>query len=139
MLRTLIVEDNIPFRKGIKSELLSQFPSMELIEAGSGEEALETVGSHPVDVVFMDIKLPGQSGLEATKRIKTDYPDTTIAILTSYELPEYKEAAIRCGASCFIRKVFFEWEEIFTFIRCFQKAKLNGRKPNCIRFAGRFE
>ena len=136
MLRTLIVEDNIPFRKVFKSELLSQFPSMELIEAGSGEEALNRLGSHPMDLVFMDIGLPGQSGLEATKRIKADYPDTTIAILTSYESPEYKEAVIRCGASCFIRKDSFKWEEMFTFIRCFQEAKLNGRKPNCIRFAG---
>ena len=139
MLRTLIVEDSTPFRKVIKSELLSQFPSMEVIEAGSGEEALTRLCSHPVDLVFMDIWLPGQSGFEATKRIKADYPDTTIAILTSYELPEFKEAAIRCGASCFIRKDSFEWEEIFTFIRCFQEAKLNGRKPNCIRFAGGFE
>jgi two-component system, NarL family, invasion response regulator UvrY len=139
MLRALIVEDSIPFREVTKSGLLSQFPSIELIEAGSGEEALNRLGSHPVDLVFMDIGLPGQSGLEATKRIKADYPDTTIAILTSYELPKYKEAAIMCGASCFIRKDSFEWKEIFTFIRCFQDAKLNGRKPNCIRFVGGFE
>jgi DNA-binding NarL/FixJ family response regulator len=139
MLRTLIVEDGIPFRKVMKSELLSQFPSMEVIEAGSGEEALKRLGSHPVDLVFMDIGLPGQSGLEATKRIKADYPDTTVTILTSYKLPEYKEAAIRCGASCFIGKDSFKWEEIFTLIRCFQKAKLNGRKPNCIRLTGGFE
>ncbi len=139
MLRTMTVEDDIPFRKAIKSELLSEFPSIEVIEAGSGEEALKKLGSHPVDLVFMDIKLPGQNGLEATKRIKADYPDTTIAILTSHELPEYKEAAIRCGAGCFIRKGFFKLKEIFTLVRCFQEAKLNGRKPNCIRFAHGFE
>ena len=139
MLRTLIVEDYIPFRKVIKSELLSQFPSMELIEAGSGEEALETIGSHPVDLVFMDIRLPGQSGLKVTKTIKTNYPDITIAILTASASPEHKEAAIRYGASCYIRKDSFKWEEIFTLIRCFQEAKLNGRKPSCIRFAGGFQ
>ena len=112
---------------------------MELIEAGSGEEALQRLGSHPVDLIFMDIGLPGRSGLETTERIKDDYPDTTIAIFTSYELPKYREAAIRCGASCLIRKDSFEWKEIFTFIRCFQEAKVNGRKPNCIRFVGGFE
>lgn len=134
MLRTLIVEDSIPFREVTMTGLSSQFPSMELVEAGSGEEALNMLGSQPVDLVFMDIGLPGQSGLEATKRIKTDYPDTTIAILTSHELAKYKEAAIMCGASCFIRKDSFEWKEIFTFVRCFQEAKLDGRKPICIRF-----
>ncbi len=139
MLRTLIVEDSIPFRKVIKSELLSQFPSMEVIEAGSGKEAFERLASHPVDLVFMDIGLPGQSGLEVTKRIKTDHPDITITILTSHNLPEYRETAIRCGASCFIAKDSLKWEEFFTLIRCFQKAKLNGRKPNCIRFVSGFE
>ena len=92
----------------IKSKLSSQFSSVELIEACSGEEALKRLDSHPVDLVFMDIRLPGQSGLEATKRIKADYPDITITILTSYKLPEYKEAAIRCGASCFINKDSFK-------------------------------
>jgi DNA-binding NarL/FixJ family response regulator len=138
MLRTLIVEDSIPFRTVIKNELLSQFPSIEVVEAGSGEEALEKLGSDPMDLVFMDIRLPGQSGLEVTKRIKADHPDTTITVLTSYNLPEYREAAITCGASCFIGKDSFKWEEIFTLIRCFQKAKLNGRKPNCIRSVREF-
>ena len=139
MLRTLLVEDSISFRTVIKNELLSKFPSIEVMEAGSGEEALEKLGSRPMDLVFMDIGLPGQSGLEVTKRIKADYPDTTISILTSYNLPEYREAAIRCGASCLIAKNSFKWEQIFTLISCFQKAKLNGRKPNCIRLAGGFE
>ena len=58
---------------------------MEMAEAGNGEEGLEKLGSNPVDLVFMDIGLPGQSGLEATKRIKADYPGTPIAILTSYD------------------------------------------------------
>ena len=139
MLNTMIVEDSIPFRTVFKNELLSQFPLMEVIEAGSGEEALKRLGSHPVDLAFMDIGLPGQNGLEVTKRIKADYPGTPIAILTSHDLPEYREAAIRCGADCFISKNSFKWEEIFTLVGCFQKAKLIGRKPNCIRFPGGFE
>src|SRR3990172_7417339 len=118
MLRAMIVEDSIPFLTLFKDELLSQFPSTEVIEAGRGEEALNRFGAHPVDLVFMDIGLPGQSGLEVTKRIKADHPDTTISILTSYNLPEYREAAIRCGASCFIAKNSFKWEQIFTLISC---------------------
>jgi DNA-binding NarL/FixJ family response regulator len=133
MLKALIVEDHIPFRELFKRGLLSQFPTMELIEAGSGEEALEILRSHPVGLVFMDIRLPGQHGLEVTKKITADYPDTTIIILTSYDLSELKEAVIRSGASGFISKYSFEWEEIFTLINCFENARHEGRKPNCIR------
>ncbi len=139
MLRALIVEDSIPFRTVVKNELLFQFPSTEVVEAGSGEEALEKLGSHPVDLVFMDIGLPGQSGLEATKTIKANYPDTTIIILTAYDLPAYKEAASRSGASGFVGKLSFKMDEIFTLIKCFQDAKHNGRKPHCIRFASGLE
>jgi DNA-binding NarL/FixJ family response regulator len=128
----MTVEDHISFRTVLKNELLSKFPSMEVIEAGSGEEALEKLGSHPMDLVFMDIKLPGQNGFEVTKKIKADYPDTRVAFLTSHNLPEYKEAAVRCGASCFMSKASFRLENIFTLISCFQKAKLNGRKPSCL-------
>ena len=136
MLTVMMVEDNITFRKTLKEEVLSQFPSMEFIQAGSGEEALEKLCSHPVDLVFMDIGLPGQSGLEATKRIKADYPDTTIIILTSYDLFEFEEAAIRSGASGFVGKFSFKTNEMFTLINCFQNSKQNDRKPNCIRLLG---
>ncbi len=136
MLRTLIVDDFIPFRKVFESELLSEFPSMEIIEAGSGEEVLNRLGSHPVDIVFMDIKLPGQSGLEVTKTIKANYPDITVIILTTYAWAECEEAAIRSGASGFVNKNSSEMDKIFTLIGCFERAKLNNSKPNCIRLVG---
>ena len=137
MLRTLLVEDNVHFREVIKRELSFQFPLMEVLEAGSGEEALETLGSHPLDLVFMDIGLPAQSGLQVTKIIKAKYPDITVIILTAYALAEYKEAAIRSGASGFVNKQSFEMDQIFTLIECFAKAKLNDAKPNCTRLIGR--
>ena len=60
MLTPMIVEDYIPFRETFKGLLLSQFPSMEVIEAGNGEEAFKILASHPIDPIFMDIGLPGQ-------------------------------------------------------------------------------
>jgi len=56
----MIVEDKIPFREFFKGALLSQFPSMEVIEAGNGEEAFKKLASYPIDPIFMDIGLPGQ-------------------------------------------------------------------------------
>jgi len=136
MLTPMIVEDYIPFREMFKGGLLSQFPSMEVIEAGNGEEAFKKLASYPIDLIFMDIKLPGESGLELTRKIKAKYKDVAIAMLTSYDLAEYREAAARCGANCFITKDSMNWDQISAMVKCFQRAKDSiGLKPSCVRLA----
>lgn len=133
MLKVMIVEDNVRFRELLRGELLSKYPSMEVVEAGSGEEALRRLGPYPFDLVFMDIGLPGENGLEITRKTKTDRQDITAIILTSYNLPEYRRAAFTCGANCFISKDSLKWEDISTVAKCHQEAKQNGRKPTSIR------
>jgi len=136
MLRIMTVEDNLPFREMFKGHLLSEFPSMEVIEAANGEEAFKGLASYTIDLVFMDIRLPGQNGLKLTKKIKAKYKDVTIAILTSYDLAEYREAAVRCGANCFISKDSMKWDEISAMVKCFQRAKDSiGLQPTCVRLA----
>ena len=93
MSRTLIVEDSAIYRKLLKETLRSRFPSMEIIEAENGEEAMQQISAHTPDLIFMDIKLPGENGLELTGKIKAKYPDVAVIILTSYDSPEYREAA----------------------------------------------
>jgi DNA-binding NarL/FixJ family response regulator len=128
----MIVEDNIPFRGLIRSNLISEFPGMEVVEAGNREEALKGLASSPIDLIFMDIRLPGQNGLELTKQIKADYQGMPIAILTSYQLDEYREAAVRCGADCYIVKGSMIWDQISIFVTCFQRARETGRlRPGC--------
>ena len=61
LFRTMLVEDNSSFRQLIKNDLQSQFPSMNIIEAGDGVEAFQKIGSHPPNLIFMDIKLPGRA------------------------------------------------------------------------------
>ncbi len=135
MLRIMTVEHSLPFREMFKGHLLSEFPSMQVIGAGNGEEAFKGLASYPVDLVFMDIRLPGENGLELTRRIKAKYKDVTIAMLTNYALAEYREAAAQCGADCFISKDF-EWGQISAMVKCFERAKGSvGLKPNCVRFA----
>ena len=116
MFRTLLVEDNRTFRESLKETLGLQAPSMEIIEAGDGREALEKVDDLCPDLVFMDIKLPGENGLTLTKRIKTNRPKTIIIILTSHDLPEYREAASRYGADHFISKGLSTREEILAVV-----------------------
>jgi len=102
--KTLIVEDSALYRKLLKDTLRSRFPSMEIIEAESGEEAMQQISAHPPDLIFMDIKLPGKNGLELTGKIKAKYPDVTVIILTSYDTPEYREAAAQVKADHFLSK-----------------------------------
>ena len=136
MLRIMTVEDNIPFRETFKNNLLSEFPSIEVIEAASGKEAFKGLASYPIDLVFMDIRLPGESGLDLTGRIKANYKGVTITMLTNYDMPEYREAAARRGADGFIAKDLMKWNQISAMVKCFQKAKDSlGSKPSCVRLA----
>jgi DNA-binding NarL/FixJ family response regulator len=104
MFKTILVEDNSLFRQLVKDHLQDQFPSMDIIEAANGVEAFQKIGAHPPNLIFMDIRLPGENGLELTRKIKTDYPDVIVVILTSYDLPEYREEANRCQADYFFLK-----------------------------------
>jgi DNA-binding NarL/FixJ family response regulator len=119
-----------------KNNLLSEFPSMEVIEAANGEEAFKRLASYPIDLVFMDIRLPGENGLDLTSKIKAKYKDVTITMLTSYDLPEYREAAARCEADGFIVKDLMKWDQISAMVKCFQRAKDSiGLRPSCVRLA----
>ena len=102
--KTLIVEDNPLFRQTIVDILVTQFPSMVLEEAADGKTALQKIEDAAPDLIFMDIKLPGENGLHLTEHIKRKHPEIVVAVLTSYDWPEYREAAYKFGADYFIVK-----------------------------------
>ena len=104
MLKTLIVDDHAGFREALKDILHTNFPAIDVTVAGDADEALRQVDTLVPDLIFMDIRLPGGSGLRLTKKIKSSHPDIVIAILTSHDLPEYRKAAFENGASYFILK-----------------------------------
>jgi len=103
-MRTLIVEDNVTFRNTFKEVLCKKFPFMVVEEAMNGAEAMEKVETFLPELVFMDIRLPGETGLELTKKIKASHPQILIIILTDYNLPEYQKAAFDSGADDFVVK-----------------------------------
>ena len=117
MFKTLIVEDNATFRQSLKATLETEFPLMVIEEAEDGKEAMERVTTFRPDLIFMDIKLPGETGLDLTKRIKTNDTSIVIIILTSYDLPEYREAAQQYGADYFVSKGSSTREEILELVR----------------------
>lgn len=102
--KTLIVEDNPLFRQTVLEALRNEFPAMVVDQAADGRTALEKIERSIPDLIFMDIKLPGENGLHLTEHIKKRHPDVFVIILTSYDWPEYREAAFNFGADYFVVK-----------------------------------
>jgi CheY-like chemotaxis protein len=115
-LKILIVEDNLAFRQFFKENLHSRFPSVEIFEAADGENVLQIVEAESPDLIFMDIQLPGENGLSLTQKIKARYPRIIVVVVTTYDIPEYREAAFRHGANRFIPKDSLDWKEIETVV-----------------------
>jgi CheY-like chemotaxis protein len=104
MFNALLVEDNISFRQALSDVLLAYFPLINVDEAGDGEEALRKVEDRRPNLIFMDIQLPGENGLGVTRKIKRLYDDIVIVILTTNDLPEYRQQAFLNGADYFLSK-----------------------------------
>ena len=117
MLRVLIVEDNRIFREAFKKGLLDYFPSMVIEGTTNGEETLQKIKEGLPALIFMDIRLPGTNGLQLTQKVKADFPDITVAILTDYDLPEYRQAAVQYGADRFYVKNSLKWDELEALVQ----------------------
>ena len=120
-LRILIVDDNVPFRELLKKILQRSFPTIAIDVAADGGGALQKVDAFLPDLIFMDIRLPGESGLKLTKKIKATHPDIAVLILSSYDKPEYREAASRFGADRFLVKTSLNPTEIQALVKSYQK------------------
>jgi CheY-like chemotaxis protein len=114
-LKILIVEDSTLFRQLLKETMHDRFPSVAIDEAGDGKEAFQKIETSRPDIIFMDIRLPGENGLELTKKVKARYPDIIVIILTSYDLPEYREFSQKY-ADYFFSKNSSTAENIFTLV-----------------------
>lgn len=102
--RILLVDDHEVVRLGLKS-LLERHPQFDVVgEASSAREAMEIINEKHPDVVVMDIRLPGISGIEACEEITGRFPETKVIMLTSYAEDEMLFSAIRAGASGYILK-----------------------------------
>ncbi|GAA3389833.1 response regulator transcription factor [Streptomyces roseoviridis] len=106
MTRLLIVDDQVLIRAGLAA-LAAAAPGFDVVgQAATGEEAVELAASLRPDVILMDIRLPGMSGITALEHIlrRAADPKPKIIMLTVFDLDEYVYAALRAGASGFLLK-----------------------------------
>jgi len=83
---------------------MNRFPFIDIQEASDGNEGMDKVDTYDPNLIFLEIHLPAQSGLDLARRIKSNHPDIVIVILTSYDLPEYQTAAQESGVEHLVPK-----------------------------------
>jgi DNA-binding NarL/FixJ family response regulator len=104
-IKVLIVDDHTLVRQGIRS-LLALAADIEIVgEAGDGRGAIEKVRQLAPDVVLMDLAMPNMGGLEATRRIRREFPATKVLAVTQYDDSEYVIPVIEAGARGFVTKM----------------------------------
>ena len=104
MIRVLVADDHAILRKGIK-QILAEIPGVEAVdEAANGQEALSKVAKERYDLVLLDIAMPGRSGLDILKQLKTEKPNLPVLILSMHPEEQYAVRALKAGASGYLTK-----------------------------------
>jgi two-component system, NarL family, invasion response regulator UvrY len=104
VVQVLVVDDQAPFRAAARA-VVARVQGFELVgEATSGEEAIELVNKMHPAVVLMDINMGAMDGLEATKIITTEHPETLVILVSTYTEAEMPLAARSCGAAAYVNK-----------------------------------
>ena len=104
MIRIAIVDDHAMVRAGLRQFFADQADFLVVAEAANGREALDIVRQGEVDVMVMDIAMPGQSGVDALAAIKARAPDLPVLILSGFAEEHYATTLLRQGASGYLNK-----------------------------------
>ncbi len=103
-IRVILAEDHTIVREGLRA-LLDVRDDIEVVaEVGDGRAAVDAVAEHRPDVIVMDLGMPELNGVDATRQIRKDYPQTQVLILSMHSGEEYVRPAIRAGASGYLLK-----------------------------------
>ncbi|HEX8813168.1 MAG TPA: response regulator transcription factor [Terracidiphilus sp.] len=104
VIRVLIVDDHPIMRVGIAA-IIQATPDMTVVaQAGNGEEAIELYEKHLPDIVLIDLRLPGMSGVDVIRAVRSQYQDAKFVVLTTYEGDEDIHQALEAGARSYIVK-----------------------------------
>ena len=104
MIRTLVADDHPILREGLKHILADCEDIVFAAEAADGFELLQMLEQQPFDVLLLDMQMPGKSGIELIKHIKTDYPRLPILVLSTHKEDMYAVRTIKSGAAGYLCK-----------------------------------
>lgn len=104
MIRVVVADDHDLLREGVSGCLAASEGITVVAEASNGEGAIALVGQHRPDVAIIDVVMPGMGGIEATRRIKAEYPDVGVLALTSFSDRQRIQEALEAGADGYLIK-----------------------------------
>lgn len=104
MIRVMIADDQVVVREGLKKILSLDSEIQVVSEAGNGYEVLSQLGEHVVDVILMDVRMPKMDGIQTSGKVKAQYPNVKIIILTTFNEDEYLFDGIKSGISGYLLK-----------------------------------
>ena len=124
-IRVLLVDDEESYVETLKKRLTRR--GLTVFAAGGGEAALEILAANPVDVVLLDVKMPGMDGMEALSRIKQAHPDVEVIMLTGHANVDVAIRGMEQGAFDYLMKPA-EMDDLYYKIQDAHKKKLLGAK-----------
>ncbi len=138
-IRVLLVDDHPVVRRGLHS-ILTNMPDIQVVgEAENSAQALERTRELRPDVIILDIRLPGSSGLQIIQALRQIHPDVKIVVLTSYDTDEHLFGALSSGAHGFLLKSVAH-EEVAEAIRRVYRGERELSPPKLVgRVLGEFE
>src|SRR4051812_10782329 len=103
-MKILIADDHAIVRKGLIELLREAFPDIKIFEAMNSQQTMELITQESMDVILLDISMPGRNGIETLKQIRTQGIKTPILMLSMHPEDQYAIRALKAGASGFINK-----------------------------------
>ena len=112
LMRILVIDDELIILTAVQRVFENK--GFEVVSLNSGAGSFETIAEFKPDFVFLDVKMPGDSGIDLLSGIKRDYPDIKVVMMSGYTSAETLEEAKRFGADAFIKKPF---DNIFDLVK----------------------
>lgn len=104
MIRLLVADDHVIFRQGLIRLLAEHSDLVVVSEAASSAEVIEAIRTHQVDMLILDLTMPGRSGIELIPQVKALRPGLKVLVLTMHGVEPYMSQALRAGADAYITK-----------------------------------